>query len=61
MKTRKGIPYKVTFRVASTSPGLLMREVKPKVAVIRQEGSNGDREMLAGKVNSPSTPSIFTE
>lgn len=52
MKTRKGIPYKVTFRVASTSPSLLMREVKPKVAVIRQEGSNGDREMLAGRLDN---------
>ena len=51
MKARKGIPYKVTFRVASTSPSLLMREVKPKVAIIRQEGSNGDREMLAGNIS----------
>ena len=54
---RTGPTYRVTFNVPSFSPSLLHPSAvpypslspssKPRVAVIRQEGSNGDREMLA--------------
>ncbi len=37
--------YRLTYTPQPTAPGLLTRDGKPKVAVIRAEGSNGDREM----------------
>ncbi|MCK9361505.1 phosphoribosylformylglycinamidine synthase [Patescibacteria group bacterium] len=37
--------YRLTYHPQRTAPDLLAREGKPKVAVIRAEGSNGDREM----------------
>ena len=47
MKDRKAPPYKVTFDVMLTPESIMNNPIKHKVAVIRQEGSNGDREMLA--------------
>lgn len=44
---RHGPAWNLTFEPQPTSPELLSREGKPKVCVLRQEGSNGDREMLA--------------
>lgn len=44
---RKGPHHLLTFVPQSTSPEILDRSVKPKVAVIREEGSNGDREMAS--------------
>lgn len=44
---RKGPDYKLTFVPELTSPDILNKAVKPKVAIIREEGSNGDREMSA--------------
>jgi phosphoribosylformylglycinamidine synthase len=42
---RKGPDYILSFEPAKTPDNLLERAVKPKVAVIREEGSNSDREM----------------
>ncbi|MBS1111889.1 MAG: purL, partial [Nitrospirae bacterium] len=42
---RKGPDYILNFEPARTPAALLERAVKPKVAVIREEGSNSDREM----------------
>lgn len=40
-------PYKLTFTPKRTPRILLMSKDKPRVAVIREEGSNGDEEMIA--------------
>ena len=47
LKSRVAPPYKLTFEPKATDWSLLQREAgsKPKVAVLREEGSNGDREM----------------
>lgn len=49
LKHRKRPAYGLTFSPASTPPALLARApaAKPRVAVVRQEGTNGDREMTA--------------
>jgi phosphoribosylformylglycinamidine synthase len=44
---RKGPQYAVPLAPAPTEPSLLKKRNKPKVAVIREEGSNGDREMAS--------------
>ena len=44
---RKGPQYLLGFDPATTSLEILNRPVKPMVAVIREEGSNGDREMAS--------------
>mmetsp|Transcript_20104 Transcript_20104/g.28025 ORF Transcript_20104/g.28025 Transcript_20104/m.28025 type:complete len:1185 (+) Transcript_20104:645-4199(+) len=44
LKSRTGPPYKLTYSPKLTKP---ISNPKHKVAIIRQEGSNGDREMLA--------------
>jgi len=44
---RSGITYKLGFHPEPTPPELLGVVDKPKVAIIREEGSNGDREMTA--------------
>lgn len=44
---RRGIPYTLTYDVMSTPLPILTSKNKYKVAIIRQEGSNGDREMLS--------------
>ena len=47
--TRPGPTYVLTFTASPTLPALLSRPAgdKPRVAVVRQEGSNGDREMIS--------------
>ena len=45
LATRRGPSYHVPFQVAHTTPSLLSRPVKPRIAVVREEGSNSDREM----------------
>jgi phosphoribosylformylglycinamidine synthase len=42
---RKGPQYVLMFAPKNTPQTLLERNDKPKVAIIREEGSNGDREM----------------
>ena len=44
---RKGPSFVVPFAPKPTTPALLERTDKPKVAIIREEGSNGDREMAS--------------
>jgi phosphoribosylformylglycinamidine synthase len=44
---REGLSYNVSFKPVSTSQEFLRREKKPEVAIIREEGSNGDREMTS--------------
>jgi len=49
LKTRPGPAYSLSFRPTPTEPALLSAPAssKFKVAVVRQEGSNGDREMIS--------------
>ena len=42
---RPGPSYKVTFRPEAATPAVMKKRKKPTVAVIREEGSNSDREM----------------
>ncbi|MEW6109248.1 MAG: phosphoribosylformylglycinamidine synthase [Nitrospirota bacterium] len=44
---RNGLSFNLTFDPEPTPPELFDREVKPNVAIIREEGSNGDREMTS--------------
>jgi phosphoribosylformylglycinamidine synthase len=44
---RKGPSFHITFEPRETAREVLDREGKPKVAVVREEGSNGDREMVS--------------
>ncbi|MCK5320028.1 phosphoribosylformylglycinamidine synthase [Candidatus Parcubacteria bacterium] len=43
----KNPAYKLSFTPKSTSTEILESNKKPKIAVIREEGSNGDREMVS--------------
>jgi phosphoribosylformylglycinamidine synthase len=42
---RFGPSYSLTFDVSPTDPSILSATAKHRVAIIRQEGTNGDREM----------------
>jgi phosphoribosylformylglycinamidine synthase len=44
---RPGPSYKLTFTPKTASPALLRKRNKPTVAVVREEGSNSDREMAS--------------
>lgn len=45
LRTRRAPGYKLSFEPVLLPP--VNTDVRPKVAIIRQEGSNGDREMVA--------------
>eukprot|EP00403_Amphidinium_massartii_P040668 CAMPEP_0178433096 /NCGR_PEP_ID=MMETSP0689_2-20121128/32728_1 /TAXON_ID=160604 /ORGANISM="Amphidinium massartii, Strain CS-259" /LENGTH=1332 /DNA_ID=CAMNT_0020055111 /DNA_START=36 /DNA_END=4034 /DNA_ORIENTATION=- len=47
MKTRSVPPYRLTFVPEPTPQAYLTSSRKHRVAIVRQEGSNGDREMAA--------------
>jgi phosphoribosylformylglycinamidine synthase len=47
IRDRPGPTFRVPFEVAHTPPEILARHAKPRVAVIREEGSNSDREMAS--------------
>lgn len=47
LKHRKAPDWKLSFTPAPTDVAIMSQERKPKVAVLREEGSNGDREMLS--------------
>mmetsp|Transcript_1954 Transcript_1954/g.2633 ORF Transcript_1954/g.2633 Transcript_1954/m.2633 type:complete len:1318 (-) Transcript_1954:1092-5045(-) len=47
LKSRKSPEWKLTYSPEPTSEEIMKGEKKHKVAIIRQEGSNGDKEMLA--------------
>ena len=44
---RPGPSFHVPFTPAQTSAAVMKKKVKPAVAIIREEGSNGDREMAS--------------
>jgi len=44
---RKGPSFVIPFNPKPTTPAILQRTDKLRVAVIREEGSNGDREMIS--------------
>lgn len=44
---RKGPEIKLTFTPEQTKQELICRPAKPNIAIIREEGSNGDREMAS--------------
>jgi phosphoribosylformylglycinamidine synthase len=44
---RRGPSFAIPFRVSETSQECLCNREKPHVAIIREEGSNGDREMTS--------------
>jgi phosphoribosylformylglycinamidine synthase len=44
---RKGLSFNLSFIPETTPAEIINRIDKPKVAIIREEGSNGDREMAA--------------
>ncbi|MDA8105667.1 MAG: phosphoribosylformylglycinamidine synthase [Nitrospiraceae bacterium] len=44
---REGPSFSLSFVPVPTPPELIARADKPKVAIIREEGSNGDREMTS--------------
>lgn len=50
LKSRQGPTYKITFDIKSTPKPQKMLSTPPKVAVLREEGINGDREMAAALV-----------
>jgi phosphoribosylformylglycinamidine synthase len=47
LKLRRAPEWSLTFVPEPTEPSLLESRKKHKVAIIRQEGSNGDREMIS--------------
>lgn len=44
---RQGQLFRLSFTPEPTDDSLIQRSNKPKVAIIREEGSNGDREMVS--------------
>ena len=44
---RSAPQYRLSFTPSPTAPELLARRAKPKLAILREEGSNGDREMTS--------------
>jgi len=44
---RTGPSYILSFEPVNTAPALLESDNKPKVAIVREEGSNSDREMTS--------------
>ena len=44
---RPGPSYRFSFTPAQTSAAVMKKKSKPAVAIIREEGSNGDREMAS--------------
>ncbi len=47
LRKRTGPKYALPFVPAPTRPEILENDVKHKVAIVREEGSNGDREMAS--------------
>jgi len=44
---RKGLQYILTFTPQNTDQNIFRNAVQPRVAILREEGSNGDREMTS--------------
>lgn len=52
LKSRKAPEWNLTYTPAPTDDAIMMSEKKHKVAIIRQEGSNGDREMVSAFISA---------
>ncbi len=44
---RQGLSYRLAFQPKATPAAALRKKIKPQLAVIREEGSNSDREMTS--------------
>jgi phosphoribosylformylglycinamidine synthase len=53
---RKGPSYVIPFEPRPTPPHILEMKHKPEVAILREEGSNGDREMTSAFYEAGFTP-----
>jgi phosphoribosylformylglycinamidine synthase len=53
---RKGPSYYLPFKPKPTPSSLLQMKDKPEVAILREEGSNGDREMTSAFYQAGFTP-----
>jgi phosphoribosylformylglycinamidine synthase len=47
LRDRIAPTYHVPWEMTTTAPEILIRAAKPKVAIVREEGSNSDREMTS--------------
>ncbi len=47
LRERTGPGFTVPFTPEPTAPALLQAKNKPRIAIVREEGSNGDREMTS--------------
>jgi len=47
LRDRGAPPYRLSYTPAPTAPAIMAREHRPRVAILREEGSNGDREMTS--------------
>jgi phosphoribosylformylglycinamidine synthase len=47
LRSRKAPAWSLTYTPAPTAPALIEGATKTKVAILREEGSNGDREMTS--------------
>jgi len=56
LKHRKAPEWKLTYTPEPTDAAVMSSSTKHKVAVIRQEGSNGDREMLSAFLSAGFEP-----
>lgn len=56
LKHRKAPEWKLTYTPEATDAAIMSSVTKHKVAVIRQEGSNGDREMLSAFLSAGFEP-----
>jgi len=52
LKHRKAPKWKLSYEPAPTEAAIMDQEAKPRVAVLREEGSNGDREMLSAFISA---------
>lgn len=52
LKSRQAPQWNLTYTPELTSPSIMESTTKHKIAIIRQEGSNGDREMISAFVAS---------
>lgn len=52
LKTRKAPEWKLSYTPALTDKAIMDSKTKHKVAIIRQEGSNGDREMISAFISA---------
>ncbi|CAL6385891.1 unnamed protein product [Bathycoccus prasinos] len=56
LRNRKAPTWKLTYDLKPTDPAKLSRTNKAKVAIVREEGSNGDREMAAAVYSAGMDP-----